>query len=45
MICCRGTAQVTMHAMRNVMNRLWLTVNDEMTRISRPPEESFDFLG
>ena len=34
-----------MHAMRNMMDRLKLTVNADKTRICRVPDESFDFLG
>jgi hypothetical protein len=34
-----------MHAMREMMGRLKLTVNEEKTRLCRVPESSFDFLG
>jgi group II intron reverse transcriptase/maturase len=44
-ICCRGSADQAMHAMRDMMARLKLTVNETKTRICRIPEESFDFLG
>ena len=44
-ICCRGTASEAMQAMRNMMKRLKLTVNESKTRICRVPVESFDFLG
>ena len=44
-ICCRGTAQEAMVAMRNMMSKLKLTVNEEKTRTCRLPDESFDFLG
>jgi group II intron reverse transcriptase/maturase len=44
-ICCRGTAEQAMAAMRNMMRRLKLTVNEEKTRRCRLPDESFDFLG
>ena len=44
-ICCRGTAQEAMHAMRNLMRRLKLTVNETKTSLCRVPDESFDFLG
>ena len=44
-ICCRGTASEAMQAMRNMMERLKLTVNESKTRIRRVPVESFDFLG
>jgi hypothetical protein len=32
-------------AMREMMGRLQLTVNEEKTRLCRVPESSFDFLG
>ncbi|MFH0981100.1 MAG: group II intron reverse transcriptase/maturase [Planctomycetota bacterium] len=44
-ICCRGTAEQAMQAMRSMMDRLKLTVNETKTRICRLPDESFDFLG
>ena len=44
-ICCRGTAAEAGRAMRNMMGRLKLTVNDDKTHICRVPEETFDFLG
>jgi RNA-directed DNA polymerase len=44
-ICCRGTADEAMTAMRGMMSRLKLTVNEAKTRLCRVPEESFDFLG
>jgi hypothetical protein len=44
-ICCRGTAQRAMSAMRNMMAALKLTVNENKTRLCRLPEESFTFLG
>ncbi len=44
-ICCRGDADKAMAAMRNMMQRLKLTVNEEKTRKCRLPDESFDFLG
>jgi RNA-directed DNA polymerase len=44
-ICCRGTAQKAMNAMRVMMSKLKLTVNEKKTRLCRLPEESFDFLG
>jgi len=34
-----------MEAMRSIMHRLKLTVNEEKTHICRLPDESFDFLG
>src|SRR3954453_19760171 len=44
-ICCRGTADEAMAAMRGMMSRLRLTVNEAKPRLFRLPEESFDFLG
>lgn len=44
-ICCRGNAAEALQAMRGLMERLKLTVNERKTRICRLPEESFDFLG
>jgi group II intron reverse transcriptase/maturase len=44
-ICCRGTATAAMTAMRAMMARLKLTVNEAKTRWCRLPEETFDFLG
>ena len=44
-ICCRGDANKAMIAMRDLMHRLRLTVNEAKTRSCRVPEESFDFLG
>jgi len=45
-ICCRpGTGDVAMAKMRELMTRLGLEVNERKTRLSRLPEERFDFLG
>ena len=44
-ICCRGTASEAMTAMRAMMSRLKLTVNETKTRRCKVPEETFDFLG
>jgi len=44
-ICCQGTAQLAGAAMRDMMSRLKLTVNEKKTKTCRLPEESFDFLG
>jgi len=44
-ICCRGTAEQAMAAMRQLMGRLKLTVNESKTRRCRLPDETFDFLG
>ncbi|MDZ4782992.1 MAG: group II intron reverse transcriptase/maturase [Planctomycetia bacterium] len=44
-ICCRGTADEAMAAMRTMMGKLKLTVNETKTHVCRLPEETFDFLG
>jgi group II intron reverse transcriptase/maturase len=44
-ICCRRSADTAMQAMRSIMQKLKLTVNEEKTHICRIPDESFDFLG
>lgn len=44
-ICCRGTAVKAMSAMRDMMAKLKLTVNEAKTRRCRVWNESFDFLG
>ena len=44
-ICCRGSAAEAMTAMRHMMRRLRLTVNEAKTRLCRGPDEPFDFLG
>ena len=40
-----GGAKPARQAMQDIMTRLRLTVNETKTRISRLPEETFDFLG
>ena len=44
-ICCRGTASEAMTAMRAMMSRLKLTVNETKTRRCKVPDETFNFLG
>lgn len=44
-ICCRGTGKQANAAMRAMMSRLKLTVNEAKTKLCRVPEETFDFLG
>jgi group II intron reverse transcriptase/maturase len=44
-ICCRGTAAQAAAAMRDMMQRLKLTVNESKTTLRRVPEQTFDFLG
>jgi group II intron reverse transcriptase/maturase len=43
-ILCRGSAEQAMAAMRDIMGRLKLTVNEAKTRTCKLPAESFDFL-
>lgn len=44
-ICCGGSAEEAMAGMRQLMERLKLTINETKTHIRRLPEERFDFLG
>jgi group II intron reverse transcriptase/maturase len=44
-ILCRDTAGAAMNAMREMMGRLKLTVNEAKTRLCRVPDSSFNFLG
>ncbi len=44
-IGCRGSAQEAMTAMRNMMQKLKLTINEAKTHVCHVPDESFDFLG
>jgi group II intron reverse transcriptase/maturase len=44
-ICCRGSAQQADAAMRDMMSRLKLTVNETKTRVCNVRKETFDFLG
>lgn len=44
-ICCRHGADEALTAMRDLMKRLKLTLNERKTRVCLLPEESFDFLG
>lgn len=44
-ICCKGRADEALRAMRRMMERLKLTVNEEKTSICRVPAQYFDFLG
>lgn len=45
-ICYKGnSAPKALNAMRRMMGRLKLTVNEEKTRICRLPDGEFDFLG
>jgi hypothetical protein len=44
-ICCKGSAEEALLAMRSIMTRLKLTVNERKTHVCRIPEQYFDFLG
>lgn len=44
-ICTRGRAEEAMAAMRDMMAKLKLRVNEQKTRRCRLPEETFTFLG
>jgi group II intron reverse transcriptase/maturase len=44
-ICCRVGAEQALSAMRRIMSKLKLTVNENKTRVCKLPEEKFDFLG
>ena len=44
-ICCRHSAEEALGAMREIMQKLKLTVNETKTRVCTLPEEKFDFLG
>ena len=44
-ICCRHGAEEALVAMRDLMKRLKLTLNERKTRVCLLPEETFDFLG
>src|SRR5215468_3139247 len=44
-ICCRGEAERALAAMRDMMMKLKLTVNETKTRVCKLPAEKFDFLG
>jgi hypothetical protein len=43
--CRAGNGAVALAIMRQLMERLGLTVNDQKTRLACLPEEAFDFLG
>jgi group II intron reverse transcriptase/maturase len=44
-VCCKGSAEEALQAMRQIMTRLKLTMNEEKTHVCRVPEQYFDFLG
>lgn len=44
-ICSKGHADDAMEAMRMMMGKIKLTVNEDKTHVCRLPQERFDFLG
>src|SRR5215470_2385020 len=44
-LCRKGSADAALTSMRELMQKLKLTVNEEKTRICRVPEGHFEFLG
>jgi hypothetical protein len=44
-MCCRSEADKPLTAMRSMMTKQKLTVNEMKTRVCKLPEEKFDFLG
>lgn len=44
-ICCTRQAEEALTQMRQIMQRLKLTINEEKTHLCRVPAASFDFLG
>lgn len=44
-LCAEGNGAQAMEAMRGLMDRLGLTVNEKKTRLAKLPDERFDFLG
>jgi hypothetical protein len=44
-ICCAGNVEAPMQVLRQVLERLDLTLNETKTRIVDAQSESFDFLG
>ncbi|MFM0543194.1 reverse transcriptase domain-containing protein [Paraburkholderia strydomiana] len=44
-LCKKGKAEEALSRMREIMDKLKLTVNEKKTHICRVPEGEFDFLG
>lgn len=44
-ILCQSGGDEAYHAMKDIMGKLKLTVNEEKTHVCRLPEERFEFLG
>jgi hypothetical protein len=43
-LCSRGKAEQALQKLREILGKLKLKVNEEKTRISKVPQETFDFL-
>jgi len=43
--CCRGEAEAALQALKQIVEVLQLSLNEQKTQIRRVPDESFDFLG
>ena len=44
-VCCKGSAEEALQAMRYIVRRLKLMINENKTHVCRVPEQHFDFLG
>ena len=44
-LCRKGKADEALQRLREIMDRLKLTVNEQQTRMCKVPEGEFDFLG
>jgi hypothetical protein len=44
-LCRKGSAEAALQRLREIMERLKLTVNEEKTRICKVPDGEFEFLG
>ena len=44
-LCRKGNAEAALQRLREIMERLKLTVNEEKTRICKVPDGEFEFLG
>src|SRR5208337_319164 len=44
-LCRRGKGEEALQRLREIMDKLKLTVNEEKTRVCKVPEGEFDFLG
>lgn len=44
-LCPKGQGELAMQAMRKLMDKLGLTVNEKKMRLVQLPEADFDFLG